>query len=99
MKIFILLFALLGAAAFPLRAQHWFQNNPHWDSFFSFGFAGSGYEYTSVQGDTVVRGLLATQLKRFRNLPSNDNTDIRVARQHGDTIWLWNANTSRYKTY
>ncbi len=96
MKKFLLFFILLSGTAFSGNAQGWFQDHPHWTSYFSFGFSGTGYENVFVEGDTIVQGLPATILKRFRHTSSTDNTDIRVARQEGDTIWLWNANTNQF---
>lgn len=96
MKKFLLFFALLSSTAFSVNAQSWFNNHPHWTSYFSFGFAGTGYEKVAVQGDTILQGLVATKLQRDRYTSSINETDIRVARQQGDTIWLWNANTNQF---
>jgi len=96
MKKFLLFFALLSGTAVSVNAQSWFQNNPHWTSYFSFGFAGTGYENVAVQGDTMLQGLVATKLQRCQYTSSTDVTDIRVARQQGDTIWVWNAITNQF---
>jgi len=88
---YLLVLGILFLTVNTLRSQSWFDNNPQWVNYFTFGFAGSGFEYVSVAGDTVVQGKTAKILKRFRDMNSvPDNTDFRVARQSGDTVWCWN---------
>lgn len=91
---FVCLFLFQGGS---LSAQNWFENNPEWVNYFTFGFAGSGYEYVSIEGDTVLGGHPAIVMKRFRDMNSvPDNTDLRIVRQSGDTIYCWNGITNQY---
>lgn len=97
MKNVTLIFVLLLGLAAPLSAQNWFQNKPHWVNFFSAGFLGTGYEYMTVENDTVLQGQPAVNLRRFHDLnSSNDFTTYRQARQQGDTIWVWHPIDSQF---
>ena len=94
---YLLALGIFFLTANTLRAQSWFDNNPQWVNYFTFGFAGGGFEYVSVAGDTVLQGKTAKILKRFRDMNSvPDNTDFRVARQSGDTIWCWNHTQNQF---
>lgn len=88
-RVFTLSIFLLQSAG--LGAQNWFDSHPQWVNYFSFGFAGAGYEYVSVAGDTLLQGKTAQVLKRFHDMNAvPDFTDFRIARQSGDTVWCWN---------
>ncbi len=94
---YFLLPGILLMAGTTLYSQSWFANNPQWVNYFTFGFAGGGFEYVSVAGDTVLQGKTAKVLKRFRDMNSvPDYTDFRVARQSGDTIWCWNESQNQF---
>ncbi|MBK8193024.1 MAG: T9SS type A sorting domain-containing protein [Lewinellaceae bacterium] len=96
-NIYLLFVCLFFFQSGSLFAQNWFENNPEWVNYFTFGFAGSGYEYVSMEGDTVLGGHPAIVMKRFRDMNSvPDNTDLRIVRQSGDTIFCWNDLTSQY---
>lgn len=80
-----------------LHAQGWFENNPQWANHFMLGWGGPGFEYVSVQGDTVVGGQSAIVIKRFRDMQLvSDYTDLRIVRQSGDTIRCWNENDNQF---
>ncbi|HRI58275.1 MAG TPA: T9SS type A sorting domain-containing protein, partial [Saprospiraceae bacterium] len=71
--------------------QSWFDNNPQWVNHITYGWKGPGAEYAGVQNDTFLGGQPAKILNRFFDFESStDFTDVRVARQNGDTIWCWN---------
>ncbi|MEO6760496.1 MAG: T9SS type A sorting domain-containing protein [Saprospiraceae bacterium] len=94
-KLLLLLF--LGSALLPLNAQNWFQNHPQWTNLFTAGWQGSGYEYVTVSGDTVLQGQSAIILQRSHIMDSSpDFVDFRVARQNGDTVWVWNPGQSAF---
>ncbi len=91
MKNLLLFLLLSGIFAIPSHGQNWFQNNPHWDNYFSFGLQGPGYEHITMQGDTVLQGQSAVLLKRSHDMVyANDFVDVRQMRQQGDTVWTWN---------
>lgn len=80
-----------------LHAQTWFDNNPVWTNHIFFGFNGPGVEHMEIQYDTLLGGHSAKVLRRVFDFDfSNDFTDIRVARQSGDTIWCWNDPAGQY---
>lgn len=80
-----------------LQSQSWFENNPQWVNNYFAGFAGYGFEYVSISGDTVVQGKPAKVFKRFRDMNIiPDNTDFRIVRQNGDTIWCWNNTQNQF---
>lgn len=94
-RLFLVIF--LAGAGNTLYAQNWFDQNPQWANHFSFGFAGDGYEYMSVESDTVLQGKTAKVLKRFHDMNFvPDFTDFRIARQNGDTIWCWNEQQNQF---
>jgi len=95
--IHTLLFSILFLSPLLLRSQSWFENNPQWVNDITLGWSGPGYEYVTVQGDTVLGGKSAKILRRFRDMIwANDHSDIRVVRQNGDTIWCWNNNKNQF---
>ena len=81
------------------HAQSWFDENPQWINDFSFGFAGSGYEYVSPEGDTVLLGKPAIKIRRLREMNSGMlNSEIRVVWQSGDTIRAWHEQKNDFFT-
>lgn len=89
--------ALILSMPLALRAQSWFENNPSWTNYIFFGFKGPGVEHMTVTKDTFLGGHPARiLLRQFDYEFSTDNTDLRVARQNGDTIWCWNFPAQQY---
>ena len=98
MKIrYVFLVIALFTAGNTLQAQSWFDENPEWASHFTLGFAGAGYEYVSIQGDTLLQGKTAKIFKRYHDMNAvQDFTDFRIARQSGDTVWCWNEGQNQF---
>ncbi len=97
MRNSVLCWALLCSTALPLCAQQWFSDNAYWANYFSAGFQGPGFEYVTVEADTLLQGLPAVNLKRVHDLVfGNDFVDFRQARQQGDTIRVWNDYNSQF---
>ncbi len=80
-----------------LRSQNWFDNNPQWVNYITYGWKGPGAEYAGVQNDTFLGGQSAKIVSRFFDFfSSTDFTDFRVARQNGDTVWCWNHGANQF---
>jgi hypothetical protein len=91
------LLAFLFLSPFVLCSQSWFEGNPQWANRFISGWDSGGYEYVSVEGDTVLDGYPAKNLRRFVDrFSQNDFTNFSQVRQSGDTIWVWNSDKNQF---
>jgi len=83
-----------------LQAQSWFEGNPAWTNYFTYGWGGPGWEYMNAGKDTLVDGLPSVAIERFFDMEfSNDFYERRFVRQSGDTILFWGMDSTFHVMY